>query len=70
MNQHDQTRIRNGCALIIDDSGHQKSGNFTGGVGRQYLGEISTADNGVVIVTTHLYDGVGSLPLDLELYQK
>ncbi len=26
-------------------------------------------DNGVVIVTTHLYDGVRSLPLDVELYQ-
>lgn len=50
--------------------GHRKSGNFTGGVGRQYLGEIGKTDKVVVIVTTHLYDGVRSLPLDVELYQK
>ena len=49
--------------------GHRKSGNFTSGVGRQYLGEIGKTDNGIVIVTTHLYDGVRSLPLDVELYQ-
>ena len=39
------------------------------GVGRQYIGEIGNTDNGIVIVTTHLYDGVRSLPLDVELYQ-
>ena len=39
MNQGDQTKIRNGFSLIIDDSGHRKSGNFTSGVGRQYIGE-------------------------------
>lgn len=55
--------------MIIDDSGHRKSGNFTDGVGRQYIGEIGKTDNGIVIVTTHLYDGVRSLPLDIELYQ-
>lgn len=38
-------------------------------VGRQYIGEIGKTDNGVVLVTTHLYDGVKSLPLDAELYQ-
>jgi hypothetical protein len=69
MNKCNQTRIRNGFALIIDDSGHRKSGNFTSGVGRQYIGEIGKTDNGIVIVTTHLYDGVRSLPLDVELYQ-
>jgi SRSO17 transposase len=69
MNKCNQTRIRNGFALIIDDSGHRKSGNFTEGVGRQYIGEIGKTDNGIVIVTTHLYDGVRSLPLDVELYQ-
>jgi DDE superfamily endonuclease len=70
MNKCNQTRIRNDFALIIDDSGHRKSGNFTEGVGRQYIGEIGKTDNGIVIVTTHLYDGVRSLPLDVELYQK
>ena len=47
MNQGDQTKIRNGFSLIIDDSGHRKSGNFTDGVGRQYLGEIGKTENGV-----------------------
>ncbi|NEO79692.1 MAG: transposase [Moorea sp. SIO4G3] len=55
--------------MILDDSGHRKSGNLTDGVGRQYLGEIGKIDNGIVIVTTHIYDGQKSLPLDLELYQ-
>ncbi|EGJ33421.1 hypothetical protein LYNGBM3L_34070 [Moorena producens 3L] len=31
--------------------------------------EIGKIDNGVVVVTTDLYDGQKSLPLDLELYQ-
>ncbi len=69
MNKCSQTRIRRGFALILDDSGHRKSGNLTEGVGRQYLGEIGKTDNGIVVVTTHLYDGKKSLPLDLELYQ-
>ncbi len=69
MNQCSQTRISRGFSLIIDDSGHRKSGNFTAGVGRQYIGEIGKTDNGIVVVTTHLYDGSKSLPLDLELYQ-
>ena len=69
MNQCSQTRISRGFTLIVDDSGHRKSGNFTEGVGRQYIGEIGKTDNGIVTVTTHLYDGKKSLPLDLEIYQ-
>ena len=69
MNKCSQTKIGRGFSLIIDDSGHRKSGNFTAGVGRQYIGEIGKTDNGNVIVTTHLYDGKKSLPLDIELYQ-
>ena len=69
MNKCRQTKISRGFSLIVDDSGHRKSGNFTAGVGRQYIGEIGKTDNGVVVVTTHLYDGKKSLPLDLELYQ-
>lgn len=69
MNKCSQTRISRGFSLIIDDSGHRKSGNFTAGVGRQYIGEIGKTDNGIVVVTTHLYDGRKSLPLDIELYQ-
>ncbi|BAZ37029.1 transposase [Calothrix sp. NIES-4101] len=69
MNKCNQTRISRGFSLIIDDSGHRKSGNFTSGVGRQYIGEIGKTDNEIVVVTTHLYDGRKSLPLDIELYQ-
>jgi len=69
MNQCSQTRISRGFTLIVDDSGHRKSGNFTEGVGRQYIGEIGKTDNPIVVVTTHLYDGKKSLPLDIELYQ-
>jgi SRSO17 transposase len=69
MNKCNQTRISRGFSLIVDDSGHRKSGNFTAGVGRQYLGEVGKTDNGNVVVTTHLYDGKKSLPLDIELYQ-
>ena len=57
-------------ALIIDNSGHRKSGNLTAGVGRQYMGEIGKTDNGIITVTAHLYDGLKSLPLDIALYQK
>ena len=69
MNRTRQTKIRDGFSLIVDDSGHRKSGNFTSGVGRQYIGEIGKVDNGISLVTTHLYDGVKSLPLDIELYE-
>jgi SRSO17 transposase len=68
MNKCNQTRISRGFSLIVDDSGHRKSGNFTAGVGRQYIGEIGKTDNGNVVVTTHLYNGKKSLPLDIELY--
>ena len=69
MSKCSQTRISRGFSLIVDDSGHRKSGNFTAGVGRQYIGEIGKTDNGIVVVTTHLYDGKKSLPLDIELYR-
>jgi hypothetical protein len=69
MNKCSQTHISRGFTLILDDSGHRKSGNFTEGVGRQYIGEIGKTENGIVVVTTHLYDGSKSLPLDIELYQ-
>lgn len=51
MNQCSQTRISRGFSLILDDSGHRKSGNFTSGVGRQYIGEIGKTDNGVWVAT-------------------
>ena len=70
MNKCSQTRSSRGFSLIIDDSGHRKSGNFTTGVGRQYIGEIGKTDNGIVVVLAHLDDGKKSLPLDIELYQQ
>jgi hypothetical protein len=30
---------------------------------------LADTHNGIVVVTTHLYDGKKSLPLDIELYQ-
>ncbi len=69
MSQCRQTKINKGFTLIVDDSGHRKSGTLTEGIGRQYIGEIGKTDNGIVIVTTHQYDGVKSVPLDVELYQ-
>lgn len=69
MHQCRQTTAQAGFTLIVDDSGHRKSGAATAGVGRQYIGEIGKSDNGVVLLTTHLYDGVRSLPLDVALYQ-
>ena len=53
--------------MILDDSGHRKSGNFTSGVGRQYIGEIGKTVMVIVTVTTHYYDGKKSLPLDIKL---
>ena len=69
MQQCRQTKLQQGFTLIIDDSGHRKSGNATAGVGRQYIGEIGKTDNGVVLLTTYFYDGVRKLPLDVALYQ-
>ena len=54
MQQCSQTKVRRGFTLIIDDSGHRKSGKETAGIGRQYIGEIGKTDSGVVLVTTHL----------------
>ena len=47
--------------MILDDSGHRKSGNFTSGVDRQYIGEIGKTVMVIVTVTTHYYDGQKSL---------
>ncbi len=55
--------------LYAEETSARAVRNFTAGVGRQYIGEIGQTDNGNVVVTTHLYDGQKSLPLDIELYQ-
>lgn len=44
-------------ALIIDESGHRKSGNKSVGVARQYLGSIGKTDNGQVAVFAALAQG-------------
>jgi SRSO17 transposase len=31
--------------------------------------KLASTDNGIVAVTTHLYDGKKSVPLDIEIYQ-
>ena len=69
MRQCRQTTPSRNFTLIVDDSGHRKSGEATDGVGRQYIGEIGKTDNGIVLLSTHLYDGVRRLPLDVALYQ-
>jgi len=69
MRQCRQTTPSKGFTLIVDDSGHRKSGAATDGVGRQYIGEIGKTDNGIVLLTTYLHDGVRRLPLDVALYQ-
>ena len=68
MDQCRQTQIPRGFSLIVDASGHRKSGNQTAGGGRQYLGAIGKTDNGIVAGTTHLYDGKKRVPLDIEIY--
>lgn len=69
MQQCSQTKVRRGFTLIIDDFGDRKSGNETAVIGRQYIGEIGKTDNGVVLVTSNLYERVKSLTLDVEFYQ-
>jgi SRSO17 transposase len=64
-----QARPAPGFKLIIDDSGHRKSGSATDGVARQYIGQIGKVDNGMVEVTSHLYDGTKGYPLDVAMYK-
>jgi hypothetical protein len=64
-----QTRPRNGFQLILDDSGHRKSGSQTDGVARQYIGQLGKVDNGMVMVSSHVYDGLHGFPLDFAMYK-
>ena len=65
----DIERVAACSVLYAEETSARAVRNFTPGVGRQYIGEIGKTDNGNVVVTTHLYDGKKSLPLDIELYQ-
>lgn len=69
MHQCRQTTPSQGFTLIVDDSGHRKSGVATEGAERQYIGEIGKTDNSVVLLTTYLHDGVRRLRLYVALYQ-
>jgi hypothetical protein len=64
-----QTRPSARFKLILDDSGHRKSGSETDGAGRQYIGQVGKVDNGIVQVTSHVYDGLRGYPLDVALYK-
>lgn len=54
--------------LIIDESGHRKSGNNSVGVARQYLGSIGKTDNGQVGVFAALVQGDDVGMVDVRLY--
>jgi SRSO17 transposase len=66
--QHRNTRPQVGYRLILDDSGHRKSGSETDGVAYQYIGQIGKVDNGAVMVTSHACDSKRCVPLDLAQY--
>lgn len=55
-------------ALIIDESGHRKSGKGSVGVARQYLGSIGKTDNGQVGVFAALAQGDDVGMADVRLY--
>jgi SRSO17 transposase len=54
--------------LIIDESGHRKSGDKSVGVTRQYLGSIGKTDNGQVAVFGSLVQGNDVGMVDVRLY--
>jgi len=54
--------------LIIDESGHRKSGTKSVGVARQYLGSIGKTDNGQVAVFGALSQGDDVGMVDVRLY--
>ena len=54
--------------LIIDESGHRKSGSKSVGVCRQYLGSIGKTDNGQVGVFAALSQGDDAGMVDVRLY--
>ena len=58
-----QTKIAQKFSLILDDSeSARKSVNFIDSIGK--------TDHSNMIVTTHVYDGIRSYPLDLEIYDQ
>ncbi len=54
--------------LVIDESGDRKDGTKTAHVGRQYLANLGTTDNGVVSVSSLWADEHVYYPLEVEPY--
>lgn len=62
------SRRSEATGLIIDESGHRKSGKKSVGVSRQYLGSIGKTDNGQVAVFAALAQGDDVGMVDVRLY--
>jgi len=56
------------CFWIIDDTGHRKYGQHSGGVARQYCGQLGKVDNCQVAVSLSFATVQGSVPLAYRLY--
>lgn len=60
--------IPGAIALMVDDTGIEKSGSKSPGVYRQYTGTAGKTTNCQVIVSTHLASHTTSAPLEMDLY--
>jgi hypothetical protein len=63
LREQSATAPHEGGVVVIDDSGDRKDGTATANVGRQWLGRLGKADNGIVTVTTVWTDGRVYYPL-------
>jgi len=59
--------VKDAC-LLIDESGFEKQGKGSVGVGRQWLGRLGKVDNGQVAVFGALANGRCAAPIDVRLY--
>src|SRR3954467_7597538 len=64
----EMTRTEPIAAWIIDDTGFPKKGRHSGGVGRQYCGQLGKQDNCQVAVSLSLANHAASLPIAWRLY--
>ncbi len=55
-------------AWVIDDTGVEKKGKKSPGVGRQYCGSVGKVTNCQLFVSTHLSGWNTSMPLEMDLY--
>ena len=56
------------AGLIFDESGQEKSGTMTAGVGRQYTGTAGKITNAIVVVYTNYASRHGHCLIDADLY--